>query len=190
VLVTASLSVDSSSKIDIKDNGIVVDYTSTSPLSSIASSIASAYNNGSWNGNGITSSLAAAARTTSTKTGVGYGEASVVGRTDLFGQSVDSTAVLVKYTYYGDANLDGVVDSVDFNIQAANWGAEGIGWSEGDFNYDGTIDTIDFNKLVANYGKDGLTGAPPAFSGALVPEPMALAIPFLGGGLLVRRRRR
>jgi hypothetical protein len=79
--------------------------------------------------------------------------------------------------------LGGVVDSVDFNIQGANWGSTGVAWQEGDFNFDGWVDSTDFNMLVANYGKDGLTDVPPLSRSALVPEPLALAIPFLSGGV-------
>jgi hypothetical protein len=189
VLATKSVSVDSASQIDIKDNGIIIDYTSTSPLSDVREAIASAYDNGSWTGNGITSSSAAAARTSSQKTGIGYGEASVVGRTDLFGESVDSTAVVVKYTYYGDANLDGVVDTVDFGILGSNWEAVGVGWQEGDSNYDGVVDSVDYNLMAANFGQSGLTGASLPELNALLPEPTAAAAAVLGCLGLARRRR-
>src|SRR5262249_8038852 len=131
VLMAKSLSVDSSSKLDIKDNGIAVDYTSSSPLSSIKSAIVSAYNTGSWDGNGITSSLAAASVGGSHQTAVGYGENSIVGRSTFFGESVDNTSVLLKYTYAGDANLDGAVDTIDFNIMAANFGGTNKIWTQG-----------------------------------------------------------
>ena len=42
---------------------------------------------------------------------VGFG----AGETAIYeGQTVDSTTVIVKYTYAGDANLDGVIDADDY----------------------------------------------------------------------------
>jgi hypothetical protein len=52
-----------------------------------------------------------------------------------------------------DANRDRSVDTVDFNILAANFSQSGKTFSQGDFNYDGTVDTIDFNLLASNFGK-------------------------------------
>ena len=41
----------------------------------------------------------------------------VASDTMLFaGQTVDATTVVVKYTYDGDANLDGTVNSLDFRL--------------------------------------------------------------------------
>lgn len=90
--------------------------------------------------------------------GLGYGEASTVlglsgsGTATFDGKIVDATSALVKYTYYGDANLDGTVDSSDYAILSANYGESGKIWSDGDFNYDGTVDDADAALLEANYG--------------------------------------
>jgi hypothetical protein len=88
---------------------IIFDYDLTSPLTSIRGDIISGYNGGMWSGSGINSSAAAAG----TAFGVGYAEASdILGATggQFSGESVDGTAVLVRYTRYGDANLDGSVN--------------------------------------------------------------------------------
>jgi hypothetical protein len=76
-------------------------------------------------------------------------------QTTLFsGQTVDATTVVVKYTYGGDANLDGVVSGDDFSAIDFNAGGQGSnGWYNGDFNYDGVIggddySAIDFNILA------------------------------------------
>ncbi|MEM7315823.1 MAG: Ig-like domain-containing protein, partial [Planctomycetota bacterium] len=45
----------------------------------------------------------------------------------------------------GDGNLDGVVDTSDFNIWNANKFTVRNDWSTGDYNADGVIDTSDFN---------------------------------------------
>jgi hypothetical protein len=46
----------------------------------------------------------------------------------------------------GDANLDGKVDYLDFNILMANWQKPG-GWAQGDFNGDGKVDFADYTIL-------------------------------------------
>jgi hypothetical protein len=92
----------------------------------------------------------------------------------------------------GDANVDGKVDTLDFNALAGNFGGTGKVWRNADFNNDGTVDTLDFNSLAANFGKsanpppgDGGGGA-----GALVPEPSTLMLACGAAGLLICRRRR
>ena len=45
----------------------------------------------------------------------------------------------------GDANLDGVVDTSDFNVWTSNKFTSVAAWSAGDFNADGAVDISDFN---------------------------------------------
>jgi hypothetical protein len=71
------------------------------------------------------------------------------GETALFsGLTVTAQDVLVKYTYGGDANLDGVVDVADYGA-IDNWiqfpGT--AGYVNGDFNYDGVIDVADYGFI-------------------------------------------
>jgi hypothetical protein len=51
--------------------------------------------------------------------------------TTFAGQTVDSTAVLIKYTWSGDANLDGIANLADFNLMASNFGQSSIGGGGG-----------------------------------------------------------
>src|SRR5262249_22575480 len=60
------------SKLDLNNNSLVVDYSGSSPISTIANQIKTGYAGGLWNGNGIASSAAAAAGNTA----LGYAEAS------------------------------------------------------------------------------------------------------------------
>ena len=58
-------------------------------------------------------------------------------------------------TSFGDANLDGVVDTTDEAIVNANFGNPG-GWADGDFNGDDVVDQLDLDILQGNLpGLDG-----------------------------------
>jgi parallel beta-helix repeat protein len=50
----------------------------------------------------------------------------------------------------GDANLDGVVSSIDLFALRNNWGKTSVYWSDGDFNYDGLVDSVDLHLMVNN----------------------------------------
>src|SRR2546430_1366055 len=104
------------------------------------------------------------------------------------GPSIDNTATLIRYAWLGDANIDGKVNALDFNVLASNFGAGGGGgankrWFQGDFNYDGTVNTADFNALAINFNIFPLTSPP---LGTVVPQPAWPAGAFV---LLAPRRR-
>jgi hypothetical protein len=67
-------------------------------------------------------------------------------------QAVSDTDVLVKFTYYGDANLNGIVDnSTDLGL-LNNGQSNGLtGWYNGDFNYDGVINGSDYTLYDLGY---------------------------------------
>src|SRR5207249_9790523 len=109
------------------------------PLAQVRDYIAGAYANGSWTGNGLTSSAAMAQATSSHRTALGYAEASALFASFPAvweGTVIENTSILVRYTYAGDANLDGVVNTVDFARLATGFNQMGMFWASGDFNYD------------------------------------------------------
>ena len=58
----------------------------------------------------------------------------------------------LKYTLYGDTNLDGTVDSLDFIRFLQHYGTRSGGtWADGDFNYDGSVNFLDLTVLELNY---------------------------------------
>ncbi len=74
----------------------------------------------------------------------------------------------------GDVNLDGVVNALDFNAIATDFGMSGdANWLQGDLSGDGVVNSQDFMLLATHFG-DTL----PTPIGAIVPEP-SLAIPVL-----------
>ncbi|MFN4242218.1 MAG: beta strand repeat-containing protein [Tepidisphaerales bacterium] len=112
--------------------------------------------------------------------------------TNFNGILVGTSDVLVKYTYVGDTNLDGVVDASDISriLQALNNPALG-GWAFGDTNYDGVVDFTDLGRaLAALRGQGAPLGVPATIGGGSpIPEPAALGVLAAGVPMLVRRRR-
>ena len=53
----------------------------------------------------------------------------------------------MKYTLYGDANLDGQVNSTDLQILLFGLNKPGA-WDQGDFNYDGNVNSADLQALL------------------------------------------
>jgi hypothetical protein len=112
----------------------------------------------------------------------------------IFGP-VDSTSLILRFTRYGDANLDGTVNLADFNRLAASFGATSNAvWSQGDFNYDAVVNLADFNRLAANFGLGAagphVTPGDWAALAAAVPEPGVWALASGAGALMLPRRRR
>ncbi len=176
--------------MDLNDNPLIIDYTGTSPTSTLRASLRGAFDNGAWDGQGLTSSIvkANAASSNPVKTALGYAEASAIGATMVGDQTLDSTSLLVRMTLSGDANLDGTVNASDFDALAANYGSTSKIWDQGDFNYDGTVNVIDFNMLAANYNQTMSISPAPAL-GTLVPEPISGGMMLLAAAGLCGRRR-
>ena len=215
VLMTRALSVTGAGKLDLRDNDLVVDYSGVSPVGTFS---AGSYNgiaglvdagrgsapNALWNGNGIVTSDARAIGT-SNRTSLGIAEASQVlgiagAQTAIFaGQVVDATAVLVKFTWGGDATLEGKINIDDYGRIDSNISSSGsvFGWYNGDFNYDGAINIDDYGIIDGNISNQGnpfsTTGVEgvSASSGQLiqaVPEPAGLSAVVIAAALLRRRR--
>jgi hypothetical protein len=182
-------------QLDLTDNALVIDYDAgNSPLATVRAQVASGYADATWEGPGIVCSGPGSGTTH----GMGYAEASAVFTTfpgTFLGESVDDTSILLRYTRYGDADLNGVVNLNDFNRLAANFGLTGGAlWSQGDFNYDGNVNLNDFNRLAANFGLSAagpqVTAQDWARLGAAVPEPALIGCAAGLATLQVRRRGR
>jgi hypothetical protein len=61
------------------------------------------------------------------------------------------SSILVRFTYDGDANLDGMVEGSDLYILGANWHQTGKTWVQGDFNGNGYVDAADLTILELNW---------------------------------------
>jgi hypothetical protein len=197
--VTVTSSASHTGFLDVNDCHVFLG--GDPPLAGIRAQIATGYRDGLWNSGGvsrgITSSAAAASATSAQKTALGYGDVldlgPVAGASPGAGGPEGGSTVIIRHTFYGDANLDHVVDLLDFNRLSANFGSTNTVWSHGDFNYDGHVDLLDFNLFAANFGIAASRGSvtPQDWSAlaAAVPEPGASGVFCLSVGLVASRRR-
>jgi hypothetical protein len=124
----------------------------------------------------------------------------VLAKTSFGGQTVDASSILIKYTYAGDANLDGQVDITDLGNLATAWQTAGP-WTSGDFDYNNFVDITDLGMLATNWQQG--VGSPlrpgaPSLSEALaslglpsnaVPEPASVGLFGLCLAAAASRRR-
>ncbi len=184
------------STLDITNNALVLDYTDPepNPTSQIRSYIIAGRGTtgfgATWTGIGITSSTAAAdviENPESTSVAYAHNGSLPLGPYSVFeGRPVDNSSVLFRYTYTGDANLDGRVDDTDVTIFGATY-APGVpqpSWALGDFDYNGFVDDADSTLLGAFYNPNAppiSSSMAPASTGvAAVPEPATWLMLLLG----------
>ena len=203
--------------LNLQNTGLDV---SSGTLMEVTTLLKNGYNNGNWNGSSaaIISSTAAANASHLTALGVilndnGFGTPLYGGSTATLAATFDGITpadgdVLVKYTYYGDTNLSGVVDATDYSRIDAAYIADQdnpsafTGWYNGDFNYDGVINGSDYTlidnafntqsvaltALLANPLASTTTQLASTLS---VPEPSTISVlSIFTLGLLGRRKKR
>jgi len=91
---------------------------------------------------------------------------------------------LTLTTIPGDADGDGTVNTLDFNVLAGQFGQNLSGFQNGDFDGDAVVGSIDFNLLIANFGRSQSS------LGVVVPEPTSFGMLLAGAGALGMLRRR
>jgi hypothetical protein len=176
---------DTASAIDIQDNDMIFDYDSSNPsltptLASIRALLVSACDNLAFDKPGIKSSAVGPSAHWLTTIGYISNNANINSSgtpTALYstfdGESLDPSGndILVKYTYFGDANLDGKVDGSDYSLidysslsqssgppGGGSWGSANgptNGFHDGDFNYDGAVDGSDYTLIDNAFNTQG-----------------------------------
>jgi hypothetical protein len=103
------------------------------------------FNAGSWNGTNaggaINSSLA---HDSTLPDAVGYGLGSDIAISSIGGFTVAPGDMLVRYTWYGDADLNGRVNFDDYVRTDNGFNNHHTGWTNGDFDYNGAVNFDDY----------------------------------------------
>jgi hypothetical protein len=113
------------------------------------------FDGGSWTGAGGINSAAAAADAAGV-TALGYAPNAVLNKTSFAGVTgLTVSDVLVKYTYYGDADLNGAATLDDFTLFLGGYQSGGTAWFQGNYDYNGVATLDDFTLFLAGYRQQG-----------------------------------
>ena len=181
--------------VDLANNDLDLPGAS---LAAVTDQVRQGYAGGSWKGTGGITSSTAATTPLTTLGVIQNNQAGSAIYSSFDGSPVGASDVLVKYTYFGDANLDGQVDGSDYTKIDNGFNSHLTGWLNGDFNYDGVVDGSDYTLIDNAFNSQGASlasqiapsaGATAQFGSASVPEPTALAILATGTLAMLRRRK-
>jgi hypothetical protein len=160
-------------RLDIGKSTVLISYSTSDPIAANKSYLQAGYNSGAWNGTatatiGVITSAAARANPNH-NTAIGYADWAD-------GQGVNATpnTIELKYTLYGDANLDGQVNSADLQILLFGLNRPGA-WDQGDFNYDGNVNSADLQALLFTLNTSLGSQATPVGVAAVAAAPGATA---------------
>ncbi len=167
------------SQLDLAGNDLVIHNGNLATILNQIEQGLNAANHGYWNGLGITSSAAAAASNLALAAELNSnGSGALLSSFD--NQSVLSTDVLVKFTYFGDANLDGVVNGSDYTLIDNGFNNNLTGVRNGDFNYDGVVNGDDYTLIDNAFNTQNLGPL------ALAAEQISRALPTIAASAAKR----
>ena len=156
-LSTSALLIESDASLDLADNDLIITSDSAhrdAVLSTINGYITVALDGPSdpWQEQGLTSSAARSTPHTTLAAVIndkGPGQGPLF--TDFANQPVNINDVLVKYTWDGDANLDGLVNADDYFLIDSGYITQKGNYYNGDLNYDQTVNADDYFLIDSSY---------------------------------------
>ena len=184
VIRTGNVSIADTAKVDLKNNKLITDkpigVATGGVYSGLQGDVQRAYNFGSWDQPGLTTSEPDAGPLVGLTTiGVATGEQVLfLGPTQTgtwAGQTVTGASTLAMYTYAGDLNFDGLVDGGDYGVIDNTFSLQGAPIPTG-------------ADIVA---AGGSAAAAASMSGVTaVPEPASLSMLGIAAAAMLGRRRR
>jgi hypothetical protein len=135
----SSLGTSGGAKLDLMGNAMVVD-SGASVLSSLWQLLRS--------GDLFSSSTTALHR-------VGLADNTAAEQSAINGVNVPPDCIIARYTWNGDANVDGVIGLPDYQRIDQGYVNSLTGWQNGDFNYDGLIGLPDYQLIDQAYVNQG-----------------------------------
>jgi hypothetical protein len=167
--------------LDLADNDLIVNQGSFSEVRGL---VLSGFGGGS---SGITSSTSDGSQI------LALFDNSLISAGEWNGEPIGASAIVGKYTYFGDANFDGQVSGDDYTMIDSNLNTTppmGLDWLSGDMNLDGIVTGDDYTTIDSNLGLGrGNPLSPSRISPASVPEPATWSMLAAATGLVLRRRR-
>jgi len=209
VLVVNGLNIAESAGVwtgtlDLGDNDLIIHadaLTNADVLNRTTDQIRSARNSGNtpstrWQGTGIGSSSASLVASGAVGLAVvlnetpdGFGGTTTL-HAQFDGEPVDTNTILVKYTYVGDADVDGDIDADDYAQIDTGFATHASGYRNGDFNYSTVINSDDYFAIdLAFASQAGVLGANAAQPALSITTPSRAAHQHTKGAHRQRGRR-
>jgi hypothetical protein len=152
-----AFSITSDATLDLNNNAMMLDDPST-PTWFVRNLIASGRSGGNWLGKGLTSSTARLNAMKNTTLGYmdNFDWHAIAGANALFvNHPVDNGAVLIKYTYLGDTDLNGVVNFDDYSRTDHGFTNQLSGWVNGDFDNNNEVNFDDYALIDRAFQTQG-----------------------------------
>jgi hypothetical protein len=175
VSVINTLSLAASATLDLADNNLIVNQGNYTQIRNLVRA-------------GLNSTAGITSSTSDGSQILALFDNALLGRAQWEGFSISPAAIVGKFTYFGDINLDGQVTGDDYTVIDANLNttpAVGLEWLRGDGNLDGSIAGDDYTVVDGHLGLG--TGNPLSPNAIFVPEPRAAILLLLGFALFLNR---
>jgi hypothetical protein len=180
LLRTNGLSIAATAALDVGDGDVILQSSAANKMAdwnTLMNQLRSGRGNGLWNGFGVRSSTAAANGLHTTGIGIVLNDNGLGAPilSTFNGEAVDANTVLLKYTYYGDRNLDGDVDADDYvgiddgfanRANPNNLTFPRQPWMFGDLNLSNSVNSDDYFMI-----DNAFSNQPSVLSAPATPMP-------------------
>jgi hypothetical protein len=180
LLRTKGLTIGAGAALDVGDGDVILQSTAGSKMAdwnTLMNLVRTGRNGGRWNGLGIRSASAAGIASHATAVGIVLNDngSGATLLSNFNGEAVDANTVLLKYTYYGDRDLDGDIDADDYAGMDTGFANRANPnslvfphqpWRDGDPNLTNSINSDDYFAIDNAFSNQPTVLSAPA-------EPMA-----------------